>query len=147
QSDPSNLVRNEAAKALTAIGAPSGGTSPPPPQKGGAIYVNVGPMASKTGNTALDARLKALMVKVANQTMARVASSMPTTWRGGGPPTQAMLQAASTVGFYVDGTVNEFQEKQVGSSMSVSCKINMLLADYPNKSIFGLLSGAGSVQA
>jgi hypothetical protein len=132
-------------------------------------------MASKTGDAAVDTRLKGLMVKVANQTMTRVASNMATTWPGGGVPTQAMLQAKSTVGFYVDGTVNVVQVTQAGakpgakpdpttgakpdakpgakpdakpgSSMTVSCKINMLLADYPNKSIFGLLTGGASVQA
>jgi hypothetical protein len=150
-SDPSNFVRGEADKALKAIGVTSGGSGTqvqtPQPPAGSAIYVNIGPMASKTGNAAADARLKALMVKVANQTMTRVASNMATTWPGGGVPTQAMLQAKSTVGFYVDGTVNVVQVTQAGSSMTVSCKINMLLADYPNKSIFGLLNGGASVQA
>ena len=104
-------------------------------------------MASKTGDSAVDAKLKALMVKVANRTMTRVASNMAITWPGGGAPTQAALAARSTVGFYVDGTVNEMKVKQAGSSMTVSCKINMLLASYPDKSIFGLLNGGASVQA
>lgn len=145
-SDPSNLVRGEADKALKAIGVTSGGTSVQSSQGGSAIYVNIGPMASKTGDAAVDARLKALMVKVASQTMTRVASNMATTWPGGAP-TQAMLAAKSTSGFYVDGTVNELKVKQAGSSMMVSCKINMLLASYPDKSIFGLLNGGASVQA
>jgi len=144
-SDDSDFVRGEAAKALRAIGVTSGGTSGPPPQAG-AIYVNIGPMASTTGDTAVDARLRALMVKIANQTMIRVASNMAITWPGG-PPTQAMLAAKATVGFYVDGTVNEMKVKESGSSMMVSCKINMLLASYPDKSIFGLLNGGASVQA
>lgn len=147
QSDPSNFVRGEADKALKAIGVTSGGSQVQTPQTGSAIYVNIGPMASRTGDTAVDARLKSLMVKVANQTMTRVASHMAITWPGGGPPTQAMLAAKSTVGFYVDGTVNELKVKEAGSSMMVSCKINMLLASYPDKSIFGLLNGGASVQA
>jgi hypothetical protein len=158
-SDPSGLVRGEANQALKGIGVTSSGTAVQPSQGGSAIYVNIGPMASKTGDAAVDARLKGLMVKVANQTMTRVASNMATTWPGGGVPTQAILQAKSTVGFYVDGTVNVVQVTQAGakpgakpdakpgSSMTVSCKINMLLADYPNKSIFGLLTGSASVQA
>jgi hypothetical protein len=146
QSDPSNFVRGEADKTLKAIGVTPSGSQVPPPQTGSAIYVNIGPMASKTGDTAVDARLKSLMVKVANQTMTRVANNMAITWPGGAP-TQAALAAKSTVGFYVDGTVNELKVKETGSSMMVSCKINMLLADYPNKSIFGLLNGGASVQA
>jgi hypothetical protein len=148
QSDASDFVRGEAGKALKAIGVTSGGGTPvQTPQSGSAIYVNIGPMASKTGNSAVDARLKSLMAKVASQTMTRVASGMATTWPGGGAPTQAMLQARSTVGFYVDGTVNELNVKQAGSSTTVSCKINMLLASYPDKSIFGLLNGGASVEA
>lgn len=145
-SDDSDFVQGEAAKALKAIGV-AGSTQPPTPvTTGGAIYVNIGPMAAKTGDNAIDAKLKALMVKVANRTMTRVASNMAITWPGGAP-TQAMLAATSTVGFYVDGTVNEMKVKEAGSSTTVSCKINMLLASYPDKSIFGLLNGGASVQA
>ena len=146
QSDPSGFVRGEADTALKAIGVTAAGTRVQTPQAGSAIYVNIGPMASKTGDTAIDGRLKSLMVKVANQTMTRVASNMAITWPGGAP-TQAMLAAKSTVGFYVDGTVNELKVKVAGSSTLVSCKINMLLASYPDKSIFGLLNGGASVQA
>lgn len=145
-SDNSDFVRGEADKALKAIGVSSGGSAVQTPAAGGAIYVNIGPMASKTGDPAADVRLKALMAKVANQTMTRVASNMAITWPGG-PPTQAMLAAKATVGFYVDGTVNEMKVKESGSSMMVSCKVNMLLASYPDKAIFGLLNGGASVQA
>lgn len=147
QSDDSDFVRGEAGKALKAIGVTAAGTRVQTPQSGTAIYVNIGPMAAKTGDAAVDARLKSLMAKVANQTMTRVASNMAITWPGGGAPTQAMLMAKSTVGFYVDGTVNELKVKQAGSSTTVSCKINMLLASYPDKSIFGLLNGGASVEA
>jgi HEAT repeats len=150
-SDSSSLVRDQAAQALKAIGvtAPTP-VQPPSSASGGgasAIYVNLGPMSSKTGNTALNAKLKALMVKVATKTMGKVASGMATTWPGGGAPTQAQLQAKSTQGFYVDGTTNELNVKQSGSSATISCKISMLLASFPDKSIFGLLNGGASVQA
>jgi hypothetical protein len=71
---------------------------------------------------------------------------MATTWPGG-PPTKNMLAAKRTAAFYIDGTVNELNVKLSGSSTMVSCKINMLLASYPDKSIFGLLNGGASVQA
>lgn len=146
-SDDSSLVRGEAEKALRAIGVTGGTTQvQTPPPGGGSIYVNIGPMASKTGDAAIDARLKALMVKIANRTMAKVASNMAVTWPGG-VPTQAMLAAKGTAGFYVDGTVNDVKVKESGSSMTVSCKISMLLASFPDKSIFGLLNGGASVQS
>ena len=145
--DASQIVKDEANKALKAIGVP--GAAPSPPTSGGgghAVYVNIGPMSSKTGNAANDPKLKALMGKVATKTMQKVASSMAITWPGG-VPTQAQLDAKATMGFYVDGTVNELKVKESGSSSTVSCKISMLLASFPDKSIFGLLNGGASVQA
>jgi hypothetical protein len=145
ETDESDFVRSQADKALKAIGVTTGtGTTPTP--GGGAIYVNIGPMSSKTGDTSIDGKLKALMVKVANKTMTKAAPSMAITWPGGAP-SKAQLDAKATQGFYVDGTVNELKVKQSGSSTTVSCKINMLLASFPDKSIFGLLNGGASVQA
>jgi hypothetical protein len=146
-SDDSSLVKAQADKALKAIGVTGGPPVQLPPTAGGAIYVNIGPMSSKTGDAAVDGKLKTLMVKVASKTMERVASNMATTWPGGAAPTRAMLDARSTVGFYVDGTLNELKSKESGRSTTVSCKINMLLASYPDKSIFGLLTGGATVQA
>ena len=146
-SDDSDFVRGEAAKALKAIGVTGATTPVTTPPTGGAIYVNIGPMSSRTGDASIDGKLKALMARTASRTMARVASNMATSWPGSGTPTQAMLDAKSTMGFYVDGTVNEMKVKETGSSVTVSCKINMLLASYPDKSIFGLLNGGASVQA
>jgi len=146
--DASDFVRSQADKALKAIGVTGTGMGgqTPPPASGGAIYVNIGPMSSKVGSTTSDAKLKALMVKIATKTMEKTASNMAITWPGGAP-TKAQLEAKSTQGFYVDGTLNELKVKESGSSTMVSCKINMLLASYPEKSIFGLLNGGASVQA
>lgn len=142
-SDPneSDLVKREVEKSLKAIG---GASAAPPAAGGGSIYVNIGPMSSKTGGD--DAKLRMLMTRVASKTMARVATGMTTSWPGG-VPSKAMLDAKSAQGFYVDGTLNELKEKVSGSSATVSCKINMLLASYPDKSIFGMLNGGASVQA
>jgi hypothetical protein len=141
-SDESEFVKAQAARALKAIGA----TEVVTPAAGAGIYVNIGPMSSKTGDATVDPKLKALMVKIATRTMAKVASNMATTWPGG-VPTKAMLDARSTQGFYVDGTLNDLKVKESRSSTMVSCKINMLLASFPDKSIFGLLTGGASVQA
>jgi hypothetical protein len=147
-NDDSDFVRGQADKALKAIGVTPSGTTQvqTPTPSGGGIYVNIGPMSSKTGDATIDAKLKTLMMKIASRTMSRVASGMAITWPGG-VPTKAMLDAKATAGFYIDGTVNELKVKESGSSTTVSCKINMLLASYPDKSIFGLLNGGASVQA
>jgi len=141
-SHEADLVKSQAERALKTIGA----AVPGPTAGGGTIYVNIGPMSSRTGDSSSDAKLRVLMAKVATKTMAKVASGMTTTWPGG-VPTKAMLDAKATQGFYVDGTLNELKVKESGSSTTISCKINMLLASYPDKSIFGLLNGGASVQA
>ena len=142
-ADPNetDFVKSQAEKALKAIG---GASAPNASPGGGSIYVNIGPMSSKTGGD--DAKLRMLMSRVATKTMAKVATGMTTSWPGGAP-SKAMLDAKSAQGFYVDGTLNELKEKVSGSSTTVSCKINMLLASYPDKSIFGMLNGGASVQA
>jgi hypothetical protein len=144
-NDDSDFVRGQADKALKAIGV-AGSSQVQTPPAGAGIYVNIGPMSSRTGDATIDARMKTLMMKIATRTMSRAASTMATTWPGG-VPTKAMLDAKGTAGFYIDGTVNELKVKETGSSTTVSCKINMLLASYPDKSIFGLLNGGASVQA
>lgn len=147
-TDESDFVKTQADKALKAIGV--GGVSPttnPTNNGGGAggIYVNVGPMSSKTGESD-DTKLRALMVSVATKTLGKV-SNMATTWAGGGVPSKAALAAKNAQGFYVDGTLNELKVKAAGSSSTVSCKISMLLASFPDKSVFGFLNGGASVQA
>ena len=149
-NDGSDFVKQQAQKALTAItgassngngggngGGNAGGGS-------GGIYVNVGPMSSKTGSN--DARFRALMVKTAQETMAKDARSMKTSWPGG-VPSKSVLAQKGVAGFYVDGTLNELKVKTSGGGATISCKVSMLLADYPDKSVFGFLNGGATVTA
>lgn len=149
--DSSEFVKAQAEKALKALG----GTAPPDTNGGGSgggggggggggIYVNIGPMSSKTGNAAADPKLRTLMNKVATKTMGR-APHMPTTWPGG-LPTKAQLASKKVDGFYVDGTLNEVKVTTSGSTSTVSCKVSMLLASFPDKSVFGFLNGGAKVQ-
>lgn len=141
-NDPSEFVKVQAERALEKIGAaPSGGTSPS--SGGGSIYVNVGPMSSKTG--ANDAKFRGMMVSVSQKTLARVASKMLQSWSGGAP-TKNQLAAKGYQGFYVDGTLNELKIDKSGNTATISCKVSMLLASYPDKSVFGFLNGGAKVQ-
>jgi len=140
-SDESEFVKAQAERALKTIGA-SAPTVPTP--SGGGVYVNVGPMSSKTGTD--DAKFRDLMVKTATKTFGRVAGTMATSWPGG-TPSKSALSSKGVQGFYVDGTLNELKVDKAGSSSKVSCKISMLLASYPEKSVFGFLSGGAAVQA
>jgi hypothetical protein len=144
--DESDFVKAQAQKALTTITGGSGGTVTPPPGGAGGIYVNIGPMSSKTGSTD-DPKLRDLMRKTASKTMGKVAGDMATSWPGGDPK-KADLDKKGVSGFYVDGTLNDLTVKQASaSSATVSCKISMLLASFPDKSVFGFLNGGASVQS
>ena len=143
--DPSPLVQARATQALGVIGA-AGPTGPTPPSgKGGGAYVNIGPMSSKTGSAANDTKFRAMMGKVATKTMGKL-PNLPTTWPGGGVPSASALSQKGVMGFYIDGTLNELKVTTSGSDATISCKVNMLLADFPNKSIFGFLNGGAKVQ-
>lgn len=141
KNDPSPFVQAQAEKALEALGGAGGGSSGTSGGGSGKLYVNIGPMSSKTGSN--DAKFKALMVETAKKTMGRAAPSMLITWPGGKTPTKSDLGKGGYAGFYVDGTLNELKSDGSGT---VTCKISMLLASFPDKSVFGFLSGGAKVQ-
>ena len=140
--DPSEFVKVQAERALEKIGA-AGGSAPVTPGSG-AIYVNVGPMSSKTGGPN-DAKFRTMMVSVSAKTLTRVASNMQQTWSGGAP-TKQQLASKGFAGFYVDGTLNEVKIEKSGNTATISCKVSMLLASFPEKSVFGFLNGGAKVQ-
>lgn len=149
ENDASDFVKQQASKALASITGQAGTTGTGTTGTttgggGGGIYVNIGPMSSKAGS-ANDAKLRALMVKVAGQTLGKVATKMATTWPGG-VPSKTVLAQKSVSGFYVDGTLNTLTSKVSGGSATVTCKVSMLLADFPDKNMFGFLNGGASVQ-
>ncbi len=147
--DSSTFVKQQASKTLTALGVGDDGgtTTSPATGGGGAIYVNIGPMSSRTGDSTSDPKLRALMVSVSQKTLGRTASTIATTWAGGVVPTKTQLTQKGFQGFYVDGTLNTLSVKQTGSSALVECKVSMLLASFPDKSVFGFLNGGAKVEA
>ena len=109
------------------------------------VYVNVGPMSSKTSSPN-NTKLRALMVKTTQKTLTKVAPSMSQSWPSG-TPTKSALTQKGVSGFYVDGTLTTLDIKVSGSGATISCKVSMLLADFPDKSVFGFLNGGASVTA
>src|SRR5688500_15888410 len=78
-NDASSSVQTQATNALKKIGA--GTTTTPGPSTGGGagVYVNVGPMSSKTSSPN-NTKLRALMVKTTQKTLTKVAPSMSQSW-------------------------------------------------------------------
>lgn len=138
--DGSSLVRKQAENARTIIAALDSAEP-----SGARIYVEIGPMASKAASS-MDGKLKDLMRKTAQKTLVKKAPEMTTSWPSG-KPTKGQLAKKGLMGFYVDGTLTEIKTKEKGTSTQVSCKISLLIATYPDKSMFAFLQGSASVSA
>lgn len=133
--DRDGFVRKQAQKAYDQIrraGGGSGGGS----LAAGSTYVNIGGMAAQTSNAGA---VKAVMRQAVERAFRQNASGMVTAWPGGGSPSAGQLRGVNA--FHVDGTVNEIK---VSGGM-VECKVSMLLATYPEKSMFGFLKGGAKV--
>lgn len=138
KSDKDNFVKKQAKKwgdKLEQLEGGGGGGG------GGTIYVDLGDMSAKTDDAAA---MKKLMRTTTEKTFGKNASGMATKWAGGKPSKKDLKTIQA---FHVDGTLNEVTTKPKGSAMIVSCKVNMLIATYPEKSMFGFLNGGASVQA
>ncbi len=136
-------VKTQATKTkqiVAALGAPAVAVA-----KGG-IFVDVGLMAAVPKLAEPVDAMKALMRKTTQTVLTRKAGDMMQTWSTGKTPTKPQLEAKGVKGFQVDGTVNEVSVKQKGSTATVSCKVSMLIASFPNPSIFAVLSGGAAVQ-
>jgi hypothetical protein len=143
KKDKNSSVKAQAKKALAkikkAVDSGSGGSG----GGGGGIYVNLGPMSAKISDDA--DTMRDLMKKTVDHTFSKNAPDMKTKWGSSASPSEKDLKGAFA--FYVDGTLNTLTTKAKGSDTIVTCKISMLIATYPKKSIFGLLDGGASVQA
>jgi hypothetical protein len=108
------------------------------------LYVNVGPMsdASNAGDGLVGA-----MRSTVTSTLAKRAPHIKTTWPDGKSPTKKQLDSAAMPGFYIDGAIEELVVDKRGGSALVSCKVRVLVASYPERSMFGFASGAAKVQA
>jgi hypothetical protein len=138
--DGSSLVRKQAESARATIAAIATATVT------SKIYVEIGPMASKAASS-MDGKLKDLMRKTAQKTLSKNAPDMMTTWPGGKSPTKGQLSKQGVSAFYLDGTLTEIKQKEKGAGTLVSCKISLLIATYPDKSMFAFLQGGASVTA
>ena len=138
--DDNAFVRKQAQKAYDAIkNLGAGGRV-----AGAGIYVSVGAMSDSTSSSK---KMTTMMRRVTLETFRKKAPKMATAWPGGKPPSKKALRKAGAVGYYVDGTLTELSVRDKGSSSLVGCKVSMLIASYPEKSMFGFLKGSAKVQA
>ena len=142
-SDSNSFVRKQAQKAydvLGKLGAPTTGTA----VSAGGIYVNIGVMSAKTEDAT---KIRTHMRKTVQKTFQKKASSMMIAWPGKENPSSKDIKKKKVKAFHVDGTINELIATPSGSSTTVSCKVSMLIASYPEKSMFGFLKGEAQVRS
>ncbi len=108
----------------------------------GAIYVDIGPMASNTGTN--DDKLRENMKKTIKAAFKKHA---PDIAIGEGSTSKGK------VGYHVDGTLNSVTESLKSGQIFVACKVSGLVADYrgnknpPETSIFGNIGGGAKTTA
>lgn len=144
--ESSDSVKKQAEKSLQGIKAIGAGGSSTQAVASGAVYIDVGPMSSKS-ESGDNTKLKGLMRSTVEKTFKSKGQPMMTAWPGGKSPTRKDLDAKKASGFHVDGTLTELTVKEKGASATVSCKVSMLIATYPEKSVFGFLNGGATVTA
>lgn len=153
QNDSSSNVQAQANASLKQLGQSGGGgavaTSGANNSGAGGAYINVGGMSVKLGGSN-DAKLKAIMARSASAAMSKFTTvngkPVVTSWPNGGTPTAADLNKKQVAGFYVDGTLSSATANVSGGSATISCKVSMLLATFPDKNIVANLNGGASVQ-
>jgi hypothetical protein len=144
--ESSDSVKKQAEKSLQAIKAIGGGGGSSTAVASGSVYIEVGPMSSKSASGD-NTKLKALMKSTTDKTFKSKGSQMLLAWPGGKSPTRKDLDAKKASAFHVDGTLTDLTVKEKGAAATVSCKVSMLIATYPEKSVFGFLNGGASVTA
>jgi hypothetical protein len=145
KTDPEPFVAAKAEAALSQLGSGGGPSGPAFNGPAAGVYVNVGPLSAKTGSPN-DPKYRAAMEKTAKSTFAKSQSSWTQTWAGNGVPTKAQLQQKKFAGFYIDGTLGTLTVTKSGNTATISCKVSMLLADFPDKALIGMPSGSANVQ-
>ncbi len=140
RSDSNAFVRKQAKRALGLVKKISDGGK----VGSGSTYVNVGVMSAKVADGK---NMRSHMQKTVLKTFKKKATSMFTQWPGSSNPSKRQLSSKKVKAFYVDGTLLELKAVSSGSSTTVRCKVSMLLASYPEKSMFGFLKGGAQVQS
>jgi hypothetical protein len=142
RGDGDGMVRGEAARSLEAVRAARRAVAPrPPPPVAQGVYVEIGPMADATRKAPA---VPPVMHKAVTQTLSRRGGFL-LSWPGGASPTKVELARSGTRAFYVEGSLTALSVTR--APPHVACTISLVLATYPEKSMFGFMKGGAEVDA
>jgi hypothetical protein len=142
-NDSNSFVKTQAEKAYDALKGLEGGG---PSLAAGGIFVDVSGMGVGPKVSGFPSG-SALMLKAAQGAFRKDAAQMLLAWPGGGSPSRSTLDSKKMHGFHVSGTLVDLSQSTAGSQVTVACKVSMILASFPEKSMFGFLEGGASVTA
>lgn len=124
KTDKSSFVRSQARKAWKTIAGIASGSA--------RVFIKIGPMGDKTGSGKT---WKRIMRRMAKSTLAK------TGWKTSGNMSARAIKRKKMDAFYIRGTLIKLST----GGRVVVCKVSMLLATYPAKSMFGFLNGRARV--
>jgi hypothetical protein len=139
KGDPNDIATKQAIKVRDQLARL--GNAAPIIQ--GGTYFDLAPMSVKAPGAEA---LRDLMRETVQKGLRRLDTSIMLAWPTGRPPTDKDLAKAKIRGYHVDGNILELTVAEKGSASLVSCRISMLIATFPGKSIFGFLEGGAKVQ-
>jgi hypothetical protein len=137
RDDAEDSVRIQAQRSLAALRSLP---APPTTPVGHGVYIEVGAMADKT---ARGGAVLPLMRQTIVASLQKRAPTYQLAWPTGHSPTELDLRRAGTTAFFVDASVTRLDT----SGGRVGCAVSMILATYPQKSMFGFLNGSAEVDA
>jgi HEAT repeats len=131
RSDAEQSVRSQAQRSFDALHSlPSPG--------GHGVYVEIGGMADKTLRGAA-------VIPVMRQTVLVTLQKQAPTYllhaAGGRPAVEADWKRPGTTAFFVDASLTRLD----ATGGHVACAVSMIIATYPQKSMFGFLNGSAEV--
>lgn len=145
RGDGDGMVRSEATRSLETVRLARASATiaprPPPPPAPSGVYVEIGPMADATKKAPT---VPPMMQRVVTQTLTR-RGGFVLRWPSGASPTEIELAKNGTRAFYVEGSLTALSVTR--APPHVACTISLVLATYPQKSMFGFMKGGAEVDA
>ena len=139
ETDPDEFPRLQAARVLPELRSLAGDATLPGPARGRAIYVELGTFS----DTSLPADDRVLpLIRRAARAALDGEPDVATEWQGIRPSTRNELAATGKKAFYVDGTLTAVEITRAAGGAKVTCRASILVASWPERSVFGLLDPA-----